>query len=342
MSLSRYWFVVTVVVLAVVSSKASANEHLITGKTMGSNYSVRYLVNDNDAREAKVAQAIDAEIEIVNQAMSTWRPRSEISLFNHSKSTSSIPVSDAFAEVLTEGIRLHKLSGGALDFSIGPLIDLWGFGAAGKRYSPPSLQQSLRVREITGMDKFRFKEGRLSKSNPNAQINLSAIAKGYAVDRVAKRLIALKINNFIVDIGGELSVSGHSSTGPWQIEIESPTGLASTQTLVIDNQAVATSGDYKQFYEYDGEHYSHVFDPRIGMPVKREIVSATVIADTCMTADGLATASIALGVQKALALAEQQGYPLYLIERVESDAAPVSFKVHYSSSFKPYLSNQNN
>jgi thiamine biosynthesis lipoprotein len=250
--------------------------------------------------------------------MSTYINDSELSQFNQWKSTEPFPMSVQTIEVLTEAKRLGDMSAGLLDVTVGPLVNLWGFGPQNRPEKIPSDELIQTTQQLVGLDKLNVGPSWASKTIPNLYVDLSTVAKGYAVDQVAELLQTNNIKNFLVEIGGEMRVSGiKASATPWKIAIEKPEAdQRSVQEIIsVGDNAVATSGDYRIYYEQDGVRYSHLIDPSTGYPITHNVVSVTVINPSSMTADGLATALIVMGKEKALALANRYDIAVLLITK---------------------------
>lgn len=320
-----------IAVIFISCSPAKVHEIHLTGPTMGTSYNVKVVPIDG-LDEKKIKQQIDQLLIDINQLMSTYIKDSELSQFNQWNSVEPFPMSKQTIEVLNEAKRLGDMSAGLLDVTIGPLVNLWGFGPQSRPEKIPSEALIQATQQLVGLDKLTIGPTWASKAIPNLYVDLSTIAKGYAVDQVAELLQTHKIQNFLVEIGGEMRVSGVKATGtPWKIAIEKPEAAQrSVQEIIsIGNNAVATSGDYRIYYEQDGVRYSHLIDPGTGYPITHNVVSVTVIHPSSMTADGLATALIVMGKEKALALAakyniavllitkESQGFTEYTSDRFE-------------------------
>ncbi|MCA9538217.1 MAG: FAD:protein FMN transferase [Myxococcales bacterium] len=290
------------------------------GATMGTTYTVKIAGPAlSPADENALGAAIDAELEAVNDQMSTWRKTSELSRLNQSESTDPQPASEALRLVIAEALRINKLSGGAFDITVGPLVNAWGFGPGGE-HTPPDEATLSGLRARVGPDKLSFDDatGTVRKARADVYVDLSAIAKGHGVDRVAAVLEHRGHGDFLVEIGGEVRVAGKNGDGQtWRVGIEKPDENARDiqEIIALDGGALATSGDYRNFYEKDGVRLSHTIDPRTGRPIAHRLASVSVIAPTCMTADGLATALNVLGPDEGLALAEQQGLAALFIVR---------------------------
>ena len=282
----------------------------LAGETMGTTYHVTVVDAPPDIDEAAVGAAITSTLEEVNAEMSTWDPTSEVSRLNAHASTDPVPISADLADVLRTANAIHLLSRGRFDVTLGPLIDLWGFGAADPGGVMPTEAQIAAARENVGEhDLLKLGPGpTLTKLKPEVSINLSAIAKGYGIDRVAEALRGLGITRYLVEVGGDLTAAGENPEGHlWAIGIEKPEAGRQeiAEVISISDTGMATSGDYRNFFEQDGVRYSHIIDPTTGRPITHRTASVTVLADSAMLADGLATALLAIGAGEGLDLAEE-------------------------------------
>jgi len=239
--------------------------------------------------------------------MSTYIPDSEISLFNNSIDTKLHNVSPELFKVIKEAIHIYKISNGAFDITVNPLVTLWGFGNKPSRLKPPMDSEIESVLKQIGTNHLELVDTtHIKKQVPHLEIDLSALAKGYGVDVVARQLEKDHIENFLVEIGGEIVVSGKNISGEkWSIGIDRPKYLIMDErelqdTIYISDAAMATSGDYRNFFEYDGKIYSHTMNPKTGRPITHNLASATIIAQTCMRADALATAVMVMGPEDGL------------------------------------------
>jgi thiamine biosynthesis lipoprotein len=286
-------------------------EHSLSGNTMGTTYHIK-VVAPRSEKMAPVQKAVDAMLEAINDSMSTYRPESEISRFNRFGQTGTpFPISAHFLRVMLTGREIHSLTSGAWDGTINPLVELWGFGRnTVPEHTPPegAIHQALaRV----GFDRIEVGvNGTLSKKQPDVTVDLASIAKGYAVDQVALLLRGRGYRQFLVEIGGEIYAAGmRPDDKPWKVGINQPDKGAALNAVYkvvpLNDMAMATSGDYRNFYEIDGQTYSHIIDPRTGRPVQNGVVSASVVADNCTLADGLATALMVMGPQQGIALLER-------------------------------------
>ena len=272
----------------------------LTGQTMGTSYHIHLAALSEGTSTAALQRRIDAALETVNEQMSTYRPESEISRFNASESTDWFPVSPATALVVAEAQRISAESDGAFDVTVMPLVNLWSFGPEARPHEIPTDAAIAKRKSYVG---FRHLQARqepsaLRKEIPELQVDLSAIAKGYGVDVVAELLEEAGIGGYMVEIGGEVRTKGHKADGsPWRIGVEKPVTdrRAVQRILKLETDAVATSGDYRNFFQEDGVRYSHTIDPRTGRPIGHSLVAVSVLADSCMTADARATTVMVLG-----------------------------------------------
>lgn len=300
------------------SNDLARQEYHLQGNTMGTTYNIKVVGENLNA--GKLKQDIDVALKQLNQEMSTYIADSELSQFNKSNSLEPVKVSAGLARVIKEAIRLGNLSKGTLDVTVGPLVNLWGFGPGYRPETVPSDELLFATKAKIGLDKLTFDNGFLSKSIPELYVDLSTIAKGYGVDLVAELIEANGINNYLVEIGGEMRLKGFKHTGElWHIAIEKPLSneRAVQQIIVPKDNAVATSGDYRIYFEADGRRFSHIIDPETGKPISHKLVSVTVIHPSSMTADGLSTAMMVMGEERALAFAEENDLAVYIIAKTD-------------------------
>lgn len=291
-----------------------------TGSTMGTTYAIKVVTGPLDPKShATIEAAIAETLEAVNASMSTYRKDSELSRFNAAASTEPVAVSEPLRAVIAEALRVGELSVGAFDVTVGPLVNAWGFGPDGEQ-SPPDEPTLTALRERIGLDKLTLDPttGTLRKARPDVYVDLSAIAKGHGVDRVAQAIEALGYREYLVEIGGELRARGHNAEDvPWRVGIEKPEDDTRDirEIIALDDTALATSGDYRNYYERDGKRLSHTIDPRTGRPIEHRLASVSVISARCSTADALATALNVLGPDAGFALAEARAIPALFIVR---------------------------
>ncbi len=282
------------------------------GGTMGTGYSVKITGKVKQSDLKKLHQTIEKELSEINRQMSTWDSESEISRFNHTVSTEAIPCSDAFVAVVQRALKLSSSTGGAFDPTLQPLLNLWGFGSESEEEVVPSDEEIAVIRELVGWEKVIIDSGsQLRKTEPESSLALGAIAKGYGVDALARIMNENGYANWFVEIGGEVVVKGLSPAEvPWKIGIQYPTTNPMDERyqgiINITNSAVATSGDYRNYIKSDGEIYSHILDPRTGRAIRSDMASVTVVTESCMDADGMATALFVMGHLKGLEWVERQ------------------------------------
>lgn len=312
-------------------------EHRLQGSTMGTTYNITY-VAESEIENLKID--IDSLLVDFNQVASTYISDSEISSFNRSLSTERQYVDGSIVEMLTLAKDIHQLSGGAFDVTMAPLIDLWGFDAANVPERVPDQQARDEAMMVMGIDKLNWYDDEIQKVNPNVQINLSAIAKGYGTDVLAEALEVRGIQNYLVEIGGEMRLKGLKANGEkWRVAIEKPDSSSRSvqQIIKVSNVAIATSGDYRNYIEVDGKRYSHLIDPRSGFPITHNLASVTVLADTCAEADGWATAFSVLGPVESKRLAAELDIAVLLLTKDDS-----SFVEYRSDAWLALLENQRN
>ncbi len=293
----------------------------MSGRTMGTTYNVTYRPTENTPTLKAMKTEVDALLAEINHTMSTYDPESELSRFNHMRTTNWVPASASLRDVLKASLEIGTQSEGAFDITVGPLVNLWGFGPEVHPDRIPLESDIAAARLRSGLDKVSLSETQpaIRKHRPDVFLDLSGIAKGYGVDQVAELMTAHGIEHYMVEIGGEIRVRGFKEHDtPWRIAIEKPLpGERSVHTmLALSDIALATSGNYRNFFEIAGRRYSHTIDPATGWPVDHHLVSVTVLAETSMRADAWATAFQVLGPERGMAIAEQINLPvLFVIER---------------------------
>lgn len=317
------------------SNPSNKTELLLQGRTMGTTYNIKVVATKEQVVGLKLQQQIDDALKQVNQEMSTYIPTSEISQFNQSVSTEAVEVSAGFARVLEESIRLGKLSNGKLDVTVGPLVNLWGFGPDLRPETVPSDELLIATKKRIGLENLALEGNKLSKEIPELYVDLSTIAKGYGVDVIAELIESNGFSNYLVEIGGELRLKGFKHTGElWVVAIEKPlTNERSIQQYIVPkDNAMATSGDYRNYFEADGVRFSHIIDPATGKPIKHNLVSVTVIHPSSMTADGLSTALMVMGMEQGMAFAIENDIAALFIAKTEN-----GFDEQFTVKFKQYL-----
>ena len=300
-----------------------SQEIRLQGNTMGTQYHINIplipqtISNKLNQKQLKVE--IDRLLQAINQEMSTYISDSTISQFNRSASQDWFAVSNEFLKLINTAQKISQSSQGAFDISVMPLVNLWGFGPTKKNNFPKQTEIEQQLKKV-GYQLLKTQQhpAAIQKKIPNLSIDLSAIAKGYAVDKLAEFLKAKRLQNFLVEIGGEIRVQGKNKQNKqWKIAIEKPSTLNRTvqQGLKLDDIAVATSGDYRNYYEKEGIRYSHTINPKTGRPITHKLASVTVLHQSTMIADAQATAIMVLGEKKGKTYAKKQGLEVYMIFR---------------------------
>ena len=325
------------VFLASFTPAAMAKDPFLTtlsGKTMGTQYQIKFY---SDSAKPKLQAQIDQALVAFNQEVSTYIDDSEISRFNRAPVGTWFSISEDFYATVQLAKKVHALTEGAFDPTIGSLVNLWGFGPKGIPSSTPKPTDIKKTLVAIGFDKVQLREKprAIKRLSSQVYLDLSAIAKGYGVDLIARLIESKGIQNYMVEIGGEVRTKGKKANGkPWLIGIERPAALTrqSLKALAPGSKGLATSGDYRNYYEKDGQRITHIIDPRTGMPIKHKLASVSVLADTCAEADALATALMVLGTDASLAIAKKHNLPIFLLVRSKdgfdekaSDAMPTFF-----------------
>jgi len=321
--------------LTACPGKKENQEILIQGKTMGTIFHIKVITSkDTSALEKQ----INERLKQINKSMSTYDKTSEISRFNRIFNIETkLPITYDFLRVMLDAEKLHKLTDGAWDGTIDPLINLWGFGRVKREAGLPSPEEIEALLPRIGFQHIEISQkGFLRKKHSDISLDLASIAKGYGVDAIAALITEHGIKDFLVEIGGEIYASGvRLDGGNWRIGINRPKIDAVFDDVYkvanLYNKAFATSGDYRRYFIKDGKRYSHILDPRTGYAVSNRVVSATVIADNCTFADGLATALMVMGHEKSIELVNTINNTECLIIIEEPDG---SLTDYYSKGFK--------
>lgn len=301
---------------------------------MGTTYTVKVADAPTDLSQDQLQAAIERVLEKVNDQMSTYRADSELSKLNSNSSTQWIDSSADLLTVVEEALRVSRLTDGAFDITVGPLVNLWGFGPDKQENQVPTQQQITDAMSRVGYTKMSTRRSppAIRKTRRDIYIDLSAIAKGYGVDKIAEHLESLGVHNYLVEIGGDLRAKGHNAEGtPWKIGIEKPVPEQRAVQLIIQlqDQGMATSGDYRNFFEKDGQRFSHTINPRNGMPITHNLASVTVLSPTAMGADAMATALLVMGPETGYMLAKRERLAAYFINRTADgfvDRSTLQFK----------------
>lgn len=331
----KKWLVAFASLIFMAGCEKSVELVHLSGPTMGTTYNIKYTQQAGIPDPSHLQTEIDRLLEQVNDQMSTYRVDSELSRFNQYQGSDPFQVSAQTATVVKEAIRLNSLTLGALDVTVGPLVNLWGFGPEARRDTVPTEQELAERKAKTGIEYLSVSGDFLSKTLPSLYVDLSTIAKGWGVDVVADFIESQGIENYMVEVGGEMRLKGRNAQGiPWRIAIEKPSVQERSVQEIIEpgDMAIATSGDYRNYFERDGMRYSHIINPQTGYPIDNKVVSVTVLDKSSMTADGLSTGLMVLGEEKAMAVAELNQIPVFMIIKTDD-----GFREVASSAFQPYL-----
>lgn len=306
-----------------------------SGSTMGTTYHITVIMSYFDDA-APLKARIDKRLAEINQSMSIYLKDSDISRLNSRPAHSFVQVSDDFIQVMKTAKELYTVTRGAWDGTVGPLVNLWGFGTRENKRQIPLADDIRKTMESVGFNRIGIvKEHYLSKQDAEVFLDLGSIAKGFGVDQVAKLIEDNGIHDFIVEIGGEIYAAGLRKDGQeWRVGVNTPQKDAPADQVYkvvhLRDKAMATSGDYRNFLEMDGKIYSHVIDPKTGYPVSNHVVSVSVIADSCTYADGLATAVMVMGKTQGLKLVNSLNNVECLIIVMEKDGTLTDY---YSTGF---------
>ncbi|MGD8105460.1 FAD:protein FMN transferase ApbE [Pantoea sp. FN0302] len=297
------------------------NGLVLTGKTMGTQWRVSLAGVSADRQEelrAKIQQQLDRD----DHELSTWKKDSVLSRFNQSHDLSPQPISQEMANIVTVSLRIGRLTQGAMDITVGPLVNLWGFGPDKQPLHTPSQAEINAAKALTGLQHLQVIEradgAYLQKDLPGLYVDLSTMGEGFATDHLARLMEKEGIHNYLVSVGGAVLTRGRNTAGKtWRVAIQKPTDRENAvQALVnLQGHGISTSGSYRNYYELDGRRISHVIDPQSGQPIEHRLVSATVIATTALEADGWDTGLMVLGTEKAKALALREKLAVYLITK---------------------------
>jgi len=297
---------------------------------MGTTYSIKLVEENIDS--IYIHNSIDSILVDINAQMSTYIDNSSISRFNNLEIGDSLNVKSDFIHVFNKAHYYHSLTNGSFEVTIKPLIDLWGFEKPDYRTNIPDSSSIKRALTNIGINNIKIRDGYIYKMN-EVSLDFSALAKGYAVDKIATFLKDNLIYNFMVEIGGELSLSGYNSEDKkWSIGVQNPSlnNISSTLNLLLTNKAIATSGNYRNFFTYDGKSYSHIISPTTGYPIDKNILSVTVISDQCIDADALATSLIVMNIEDGIDLIDKiKGTEVFYITKENENL--------YSKGFKDFI-----
>ena len=323
-------FLIVLIIGTVVILKKQPPFRTNEGMVFGTVYKITYQHADDLQNEIKQAMME------VDQSLSPYNPNSIITRINHNQDTT---LNEHFTQVFELAQKISAETDGAFDITVAPLVNAWGFGFKNSIDIEPNVIDSLR--QFIGYQKMKLEDGKIIKEDPRLMLDCSAIAKGYGVDRVARLLDKKGVNHYMVDIGGEVVVKGKNSRmKTWRIGINKPVedSLSINQELQtileVSGVGMATSGNYRKFYYKNGKRYAHTIDPRLGTPVQHNILSATVIAKDCVTADAYATAFMVMGLEKAKALCEKHPeLDAYFICSGEEE----NYEIYYTPGLEKFM-----
>ncbi|RSM28236.1 FAD:protein FMN transferase ApbE [Aeromonas salmonicida] len=325
-------------VLMLTACQPAPTQTRIQGKTMGTYYVVT--VNDPyPGGEAALQRELDSLLARINKEISTYDKSSLISRFNQGPARVPMIIPATMATIVQQGIDTGHLTRGKLDVTVGPLVNLWGFGPDMRPLKKPSDAQIAKARQRVGIDKLTLTpEGDhflLSKAIPDLYLDLSTLGEGAASDEIAVLLESKGVHNYLIEVAGAVRSKGNNSKGkPWRVAIVKPADQpgAFSDVVTPNGMALSTAGSYRNYYELDGQRYSHIIDPETGAPVTHKLVSASVIANTALEADALDTALMVMGPDQAMAFAKEHQLAAYLIIKTEQ-----GFTAKFTPQFAPYL-----
>ncbi|MGK5092328.1 FAD:protein FMN transferase [Deltaproteobacteria bacterium TL4] len=298
--------------------RVKEKEWLFSSPSLGTRYTIKVFPASAKITKASLQTGIDRVLETVTHQMSTYDAESELSRFNQHQSTAWFEVSADTMLVIKDALMVSQLSQGAFDVTVGALVNLWGFGPGQEHEQIPSDERIRSLLEVIGYQNLEVQNLSIRKKKPSLYVDLSAIAKGFAVDKVSAYIESQGIDSYMVEIGGEIRTKGKKIDGQfWRIAIESPVAEQRKiqKVISLENLSVATSGDYRNYFEKEGRRYSHTIDPTTGKPITHSLASVSVIDVQCMHADALATAFMVLGQEKAYELAVRENIALFMIIR---------------------------
>lgn len=329
---------ILVLALGLLSLNSCKPKHYFfnEGVAFGTTYHITYLASEDLQKE------MEAEMENFNTSLSTYSPSSTISRFNQDGTEPFDLSKDPWMlKMVQESHKFSEKTGGAFDITVAPLVDLWGFGAKAK--SDPTQAKIDSIKQFVGYKLLKLEGDKLTKTDARIQLDCGAIAGGYASDIIAEFLKKQGVQDYMVEIGGEVVLHGRNPKGgKWRIGINKPVDDSTSMNndierlLVLTDKALSTSGNYRSFYVKDGKKYAHTIDPKTGYPVQHSLLSATILANDCFTADALATACMVMGLDSAMKLIEgmhDEGVEAFFIY---NEGGPEN-KVKYTPGFEVFL-----
>lgn len=326
--------VVTLLSLIGVGCSPADSIEQLAGPAQGSTYHIKYVRQTNTPSSAQVSIAVQDVLDTIDRQVSTYRTDSDLAQFNQLAGNSCLKVQPETMRMLAYAQQLNAQSQGIYDISLLPILQAWGF--APKQQPPltaPNEQQLLAAKANTGMQHLTVKQGQICKDQVALQLDLNSLAAGFTVDTIAQRFEQMGIHSYMIEVTGEIFAKGTKPDGSaWHIALEQPSldgQQIVQQVLNLDNLGIATSGDYRNYYEKDGVRYSHIVDVRTAKPITHNTAAVTVIASDTMQADALATLLLSMGAEQGLAFAEQQQIAALFISREQQ-----TFSNQSSSAFK--------
>ncbi|MEN0584013.1 MULTISPECIES: FAD:protein FMN transferase ApbE [unclassified Kosakonia] len=339
----RAGVVAALLLLSGCDTGSKAQPTVLEGKTMGTFWRVS-VVDISPQQAQSLQQKIQTQLDADDHLMSTWKDDSALMRFNHSTSTAPWPVSAAMADIVTTSLRVGEKTEGAMDITVGPLVNLWGFGPDKQPVKTPGQAQIDAAKARTGLAHLtvinRAGEQFLQKDLPDLFVDLSTVGEGYAADHLARLMEQEGIARYLVSVGGALASRGMNAQGqPWRVAIQKPTDRENVAQAVVDinGHGISTSGSYRNYYELDGKRISHIIDPRSGRPIQHALVSVTVIAPTALEADAWDTGLMVLGTEQAKEVVTREGLAVFMIIK-DGDG----FRTWMSPQFSAFLLSEKN
>jgi len=334
------WGEVLLLICLLISCSAKVPPYNIfsfSGNTMGTSYQVKIVLPKGQVLPEGIGEKIYACLSKIDDLMSTYKSDSELSRFNQHKDNTPFPVSIETREVFNISLEIARQTDGAFDLTVFPLVEIWGFGPKSIQ-QPPTKEQIENAKKNVDYQKIEILPEGIKKHNPEIQCDFSAVAKGYAVDKVAELLDQNSFNSYMIEVGGEVRVKGEKFPGTaWTIGIERPVSMEHSIFLAIKlkDRAMASSGNYRNFYFWEGKKYSHEIDPHTGYPVPNTIAAVSVINPSCAYADAYATAFMVMGKEKAFRFAEKYHIPALFIYPINE----TQFKEQTTSAWEQIINN---
>lgn len=326
---------ITLIILFISISFLACDEESKYVFNEGSDHATTYHITYESPKGKDLQEGITKTMKKVDYSLSTYDPNTTISKVNQNRDT---VLDDCFLTVYRKAMEISEVTGGAFDITVAPMVNAWGFGFKNKEKVTPELIDSLK--ELVGYTKIKLEEGKIIKQHPGTMLDCNALAEGYMCDLVGDYLETQGCKNYMIEIGGEVLTKGKNPKGEyWRIGISKPDdgnfGNQKLEAIVqLKEKALATSGNYRNYYVEEGKKYAHTIDPKTGYPVQHSLLSATVLADSCMTADAFATAFMVLGIEKSIELANsRKDVEVYFIYADENG----HYKSYVSDGFRPFL-----